>query len=89
MWLTGFFIHYIWLFRFNMTQKEYIKKEKAKKGPISWSRALKKVLHIMFSKPMEAIPIPMQLYSPFCYLPPGSYLGPASLVCWRKHGNEC
>lgn len=81
VWLCGFFVHYIWLFRFNMTQKQFIKHESSEKGPISWTRAIKKVVSVMLSKPPEAIPSPSPPYSPFCYLPPGKYAGPAWIVC--------
>lgn len=58
----------------DMSQKNYLKGEAGRGGMISYSKAIRRVLSIMFSKPGSCIPTPQPPFNAFCYLPPGEYV---------------
>ncbi|KAK8802819.1 hypothetical protein WA171_006490, partial [Blastocystis sp. BT1] len=76
-WMFGFFSHYVLLFQVNMTQKEYIKEGNRITKPvkISLSKSIRRIISIMLTQPRAPIEPAKPPYSPFCYLPPGEYLG--------------
>lgn len=68
-------MHYVWLMKHNLTQGQYYKKEMTSHKPLSTTSAIRKVASIMLHLPPSPIPPAQPPYSPFCYLPPGSFSG--------------
>ena len=71
----GFLGHYVWLFKMDITQKDYIKKlDGGKRKKLPTSRAMKRLVSIMLTRPASPIPEPELPFNAFCYLPPGQYI---------------
>lgn len=60
-----------------MTQKEYIKGGNRISKPvrISISKSIRRIISIMLKPPRLPVESAKPPYSPFCYLPPGEYIG--------------
>lgn len=71
-----------------MSQKDYIKGGNRLINPPTSSvgTSLRRVLSILMHRPTSPILAPAPPYSPFCYLPNGSYIGPNVLSVYNnKH----
>lgn len=81
VWLLSFMGHYIWLFMNDLTQKQFIRNETMTRKKISIGKAVKKMMSIMLRQPPAPPPVPTPPYTPYCYLPPGCYVGSVWIVC--------
>ena len=71
----GFLGHYIWLFKMDITRKDYIKKQNGtERKRLPTSRAVKKLVSIMMTRPASPVPDPELPFNAFCYLPSGEYI---------------
>ena len=74
------------LFQVNMTQKEYIKGGNRITKPVNKSvtESIRRIISIMLTPTRSPITPATAPYSPFCYLPPGEYLGAKSSVFYKQ-----